>query len=284
MRPVLFSLPLPGGLGVNVHAYGLFLMVGMVLAVWASRRHCGRLGITTRQVFDLGLLLIASGVVGAHLLHAALNPGTYFSGGGWTEGLLRVAAVWRGGLVYYGGLVGGLAGLAIWARVRRVPLADAMDFAAPLGALGLASTRIGCFLTGCCYGAPSTLPWAVTYPLGSPAQRSQEALGMVQAGAPTLPIHPVQLYELAAAGCMFWWLWRLFPRRRFAGEGVALFGMAYGSWRFAAEFLRADSSGWTPEVAEVTVYQWMSLGLVAVSVAGWEWARRTDRRPLDRRL
>lgn len=279
MRPVLFAVPLPGGPVVPVPAYGSFLMLGMLLAVWASRRHAGRLGLRTPEVFDLGLLLVACGVLAAHLLHVALHPEVYL-GGGWRASLVRMATVWRGGLVYYGGLLGGLAALALWARRRRLPVADVMDFVAPLGALGLATTRMGCFLNGCCFGRPSALPWAVSYPPGSPAQQAQAGFGLVAAGAAGLPVHPVQLYELVVAAALFVWLRRRFPRRRFAGEVVALFGMGYGAWRLVAETLRADSPAWAPGLVPWTTMQSWSVGLIAVSAAGLALAARRRRRPL----
>lgn len=282
MRPVLFVVPLPGGAELPVPAYGTFLMLGMVLAVVASRRHAGRLGLSTAQVFDLGLLLVAAGVLAAHLLHVALHPEVY-AGGGWRASLTRMATVWRGGLVYYGGLLGGLAALALWSRRRRLPFADAMDFVAPLGALGLASTRLGCFLNGCCYGRPSGLPWAVSYPAGSPAQQKQATLDLVGPATGALPIHPVQLYELVAAALLFVWLWRRFPRRRYAGEVVALFGLGYGTWRLVAEALRADAAGWAPGALGWTPMQSWSVGLIALSAVGLVVAARVARPPFERR-
>ncbi|MEZ5332540.1 MAG: prolipoprotein diacylglyceryl transferase [Thermoanaerobaculia bacterium] len=278
MRPVLFGVPWPGGGVVAMPAYGTFLVLGMLLAVVASRRHAGRLGLRPVEVFDLGLLLVASGVVAAHLLHVVLRFDLYRSA---TAGgtLLRIATVWNGGLVYYGGLLGATAALAVWARRRGVPVADAMDFVAPLGALGLASTRMGCFLNGCCFGRPSSLPWAVVYPPGSPAQSTQAAAGLVAAGARSLPIHPVQLYELAVAAVVFVWLWRRFPRRRFAGEIVALFCVAYGLWRLVAETLRADAVGWAPGGSRWTTMQSWSVLLVLLGVAGYAWAARRARPP-----
>lgn len=261
-----------------VPAYGTFLVLGMLLAVLASRRHGGRLGLRTVEVFDLGLLLVSSGVVAAHLLHVALRFDLYR---GATAGAtaLRVLTVWNGGLVYYGGLLGGMAALALWARRRGLPVADAMDFVAPLGALGLASTRMGCFLNGCCFGRPSSAPWAVSYPPGSPAQSTQAAAGLIATGARSVPVHPVQLYELAFAALLFVWLWRRFPRRRSAGENVALFGIAYGLWRLVAEALRADAPGWSPGRLHWTSMQSWSVALVLVSAGALVWSRRVGRPP-----
>lgn len=235
MRPTLFDLPLPFGLHFPVGAYGAFLVLGMLAATWASGRHGRLLGLTRRDAFDLGLWLLAGGVVGAHLLYVATHLESYLEGG--------VDSLGRGGLAYYGGLAAAVPVLGLWSRCRLVPLPDLVDFVAPLGALGLAVTRLGCFLNGCCWGAPSALPWAVTFPAGSQPQQAQAALGLIAPAAPSLPVHPVQLYELAAALAIFALLWARFPRRRRAGELAVAFALLYGAWRFAIEWLRADAAG-----------------------------------------
>ena len=279
MRSILFHIPLPGGHDLAIPAYGAFLVIGMLLAVWLSGRHAGRLGLRRTEVLDLGLLLVPAGVLGSHLMHAAIHPELYFQGDGLGAGLLRLVTVWEGGMVYYGGLLGGVVALWGWSKYKKIPFLDAMDFVAPLGAVGLSSTRVGCFLNGCCYGVPSELPWAVTYPGGSLPQRKQEALGLVERGMAALPIHPVQLYETVVAALVFWVLWQRFPKRRFAGEIVLLFVAIYSAWRFVAEMLRSDSPTWSPGGSPLTVYQWMSLGLAAVAALGWWLASRKPRAP-----
>jgi phosphatidylglycerol:prolipoprotein diacylglycerol transferase len=276
MRPTLLDFPLPGGLHFPVGAYGTFLVIGMLAAAWVSGGHGRRLGLRRVDAFDLGLWLLAAGVAGAHLLYLASDSRSYFStgaaGGGWT------AALERGGMAYYGGLAAAFPVLWLWGRRRRIPYPDLLDFVAPLGALGLAVTRVGCFLNGCCYGEPADLPWAVTFPPGSQPQQAQAALGLIAPGAPALPVHPVQLYEFAAALGMFGLLWWRFPRRRFAGEVVAAFGLLYGIWRFAVEFLRADSDGWRPGAHALTFNQGLSLVVIALAGFGW-WAVRRAARP-----
>jgi phosphatidylglycerol:prolipoprotein diacylglycerol transferase len=270
MRPTLIDLPLPGGLHFPLGAYGTFLVLGMLAAAWVSGRHGGRLGLTRRDAFDLGLWLLVGGVAGAHLLYIATHLDGYLAG---------AASLRRGGLAYYGGLAAAVPALWLWSRRRGVPCADLLDFVAPLGALGLGITRIGCFLNGCCWGAPSDLPWAVSFPAGSLPQRAQAALGLVGAEAPSLAVHPVQLYELAAAVAMFALLWARFPRRRRAGETAVAFGLLYGTWRLAIEWLRADAAGWRPGVHAVTVYQGLSLAVIAIAIGGWWAVRRAARTP-----
>jgi len=268
MHPILFDLPLPFGRHLAFPAYGTFLVLGMLTAAWVSARHGGALRIRRRDAFDLGVWLLAAALVGAHLFHVAYYPEAYFAGG-LGAGLKR-ALTPGAGLVYYGGLAFAFPVLWIWGRHRRVPYLDLLDFVAPLGALGLAITRIGCFLNGCCYGVPSGMPWAVRFPAGSLPQLGQVEAGLVTPFERSLPIEPVQLFEAAVALALFGWLWVRFPRRRFRGELVVAFGIGYGLWRILAEALRADAPGWRPGELTATPSQWVSLAAITVSlVAGW---------------
>ena len=272
MRPILLDLPLGGGVHLGLPAYGTFLVLGVLAAVWASGRHARLLGLTRLDVFDLGLVLLPGALLGAHLLYIAQNPETYRSRG-------LVASFREGGLVYYGGLAAAFAVVFSWSRRRGLPYLDSLDFVAPLGALGLAVTRLGCYFNGCCFGAPSQVPWGVVFPRGSLAHQGQVAAGLVAPFQAPVPVHPVQIYELLAALGFFWLLWPRFPRRRFAGEVVAAFGLMYGPWRFFAETLRADSAGWRPDAHGLTANQWLSLALIAVAGIGWLAARRVPGSP-----
>jgi phosphatidylglycerol:prolipoprotein diacylglycerol transferase len=281
VRPILFEIPFPGEAALAVPAYGVFLVTGFLLAAAVSRRHRTAIGLTGLQVFDLGCVSVLAGVLVSHWAHVLLFPALYRNASGidW----LRVLVPVQGGLIYYGGLAGGAFAIWLYARRRRIPLVDLLDFVAPLGALGLATTRVGCFLNGCCFGELSGLPWAVAYPIGSNPHTAQVALGLIDPSRRALPIHPVQLYETVAALALFaglWW-WA-YPRRRFAGEIVSWFGMSYGIWRFGIEFWRADwrttdlgGSAWTP-------YQWLSLVVVVFALSAWAVARWVGRSPFRR--
>jgi phosphatidylglycerol:prolipoprotein diacylglycerol transferase len=274
VQPILFAIPLPGDGALAFPAYGTFMVLGMLLANLAGAPRAASIGLRPGQVFDFGLLVVAGGLVGAHGLHVALNPGLYFgaSGAGW----LRALIPWGGGLVYYGGLLGGVAVILVYARLKRIRALDLLDYVAPIGALGLASTRVGCFLNGCCWGRPTALAWGVSYPRGSMAHTSQVALGLVGPESPALAVHPVQLYEAAAALALFAGLYAAYPHRRHAGQITAWFCLLYATWRLVIETLRADAAGWRPGEPwwQLNVFQWLSLALVLVAGALLHAARR----------
>ncbi len=283
MYPELFRIPL---INRGVPAYGTMLMIGFLLGVLFTRRRAKCLGLEKAQIFDLGFFAVIGGILGARLLHVGLNLGFYFE---WPEDVgffkwvgasfVRVISTWRGGLVFYGGLGGAMLALWIYARRRKIPLVDMLDFSVPGAALGLAMTRIGCFLNGCCFGKPSSLPWAVRFPEYSHVHTQQRIAGLITYGDPPLPVHPVQLYETLAALSIFLTLWLLYPKRKFAGQIAAIFGLLYSAWRFCNEFFRADSGPWRPEFGSLTVFQCMSILLFAGFAVALAVAWRRGRAP-----
>lgn len=155
----------------------------------------------------------------------------------------------RGGLSWFGGLVGGLT-VGVWQiRRRGLPLVAVLAAATPALAIGHAIGRVGCFLVGDDYGVPSDLPWAVAFPRGLP---------------PTdVPVHPTQLYEAIALLPIAWLMVRW---RRRARPAVAVLGgyfLLTGVLRFAIEFIRVNHR----VALQLTVAQWASLGIVAAGVA-----------------
>lgn len=154
----------------------------------------------------------------------------------------------RGGLSWFGGLLGGV-GTGLWMlRRRRVPLVRALAAAAPALAAGHAIGRIGCFMVGDDYGRPSDLPWAVAFPNGLP---------------PTdVPVHPTQLYEALALGVLTWALLRW--RRQAIPDAVVVgrYLLFAGLTRFAIEFIRVNLRVLGP----FTLAHVLALGLVAAGV------------------
>jgi hypothetical protein len=137
---------------------------------------------------------------------------------------LSIFRVWEGGMSYFGGFGLAIATAIYIIRARRIPVWQLGDLAAPSLALGYGIARIGCFAAGCCYGAPTDLPWGVQFP------------------GHTHAVHPTQLYATAMnllifAGLSWWEL-----RRRFSGQLFALFLVLHGLYRFINEFFRAGAT------------------------------------------
>ncbi|RMG16376.1 MAG: hypothetical protein D6729_10965 [Deltaproteobacteria bacterium] len=168
-----------------------------------------------------------------------------------------------GGVVWYGGAIGGATAFALYCRVYRLPLPSALDLAAPMAALGQAFGRVGCFLAGCCHGAPCAPgALAVVYPPGRLAP-------------PGVPLYAVQLYEasgllvLALALSLAVWRGRRWPR----GAVAWLWLLAYPCLRFVLEFFRGDDRG--GHFGPFSPSQAISLVLFAAALAiAVAWHRR----------
>lgn len=175
--------------------------------------------------------------------------------------------LWRPGLVFYGGLIGGIIALLLYVWWNRLPLLRTLDLCAPYLALGEAITRIGCFLNGCCWGCVTNVPWAVQFPRFSPAFRSQIDQGLLENSATaSLPVHPTQLYMVIGLALGFVFLRLLSRRVLFPGSVAASYCVVYGVLRFTVERFRGDSAR---SVAGMTVSQTISAILIVVGVTVW---------------
>nr|MBP7276154.1 prolipoprotein diacylglyceryl transferase [Kiritimatiellia bacterium] len=188
---------------------------------------------------DLALWIMLGGVLGARLAFVAAH---------WPEfrgAPLSIFALHEGGLIYYGGLAGGILAVLIFAWVRREPIWSLGDFVVSAIPLAHAIGRIGCFTRGCCYGAVCTTSgWAV------------EIGGALR--------YPVQLYEAAANVALYVVLLPIVLRRRGRpGIAVATYMTLYGCIRFGTELLRGDER---QRLGALGIAQWISLGLIAAGV------------------
>jgi len=160
-------------IGLPVRGYGMMLMLGVIAAVAIANRRIERIGISRDAFLSLALWVIVGGLVGARLFYVVQKWDEL--GGPTLLDKLKVALQFtEGGLVVYGSVLGGMAGLVFWTwknRVRPIPLLDAV---VPAFFIGLALGRIGCLLNGCCYGGVCgpNLP-SIAFPPGSPAYMDQ---------------------------------------------------------------------------------------------------------------
>lgn len=247
MHPVLFTLP--GGL--SIYGYGFMLALGILTAAFGAAHTADRDGIPRTRLYDLGLLAFAFGVVGGRLEYVRTHWAEKFADAPLTAFDLR-----DGGYVFYGGFVLATLACVAWSRLHKLPVARIADHAAPFIGVGIGSARIGCFLVGCCYGCPTDLPWAVTFP--------DEAIA-----PPGIARHPTQLYESAFAFLALFGGLSLYRIRgtHFPGAGLVAFGVLYGCWRIFVETLRCDGERGYAIEGLLTNGQFTSLILIGISLA-----------------
>ena len=242
---------------IEVTGYGLMMMVAFLMGGWLIATELKRRGLAEDYAADAVAAAVIGGIIGAKLWYVALT--------GDAGALLS-----RGGLVWYGGFIGGALAVILNGWRLRVPLRWTMQAAAPALAAAYALGRVGCFLVNDDYGRPSTLPWAVKFPEGLPpstAGNLQRLFGIpIPAGtdpSTVLAVHPTQLYEAALMLGAFAILWAWRRRARPIGWLFGAYLVFAGVERFLIEILRAKDDRF---LGPFTLAQLASVILVAIGV------------------
>lgn len=246
MFPILFEVP---GLGWPVTSFGVLVAAGFLASWRIIAWRFGELGVDQAQADAVLLYCIIGGLLGSKLYYAVDT--WLLTGAPFLPGLLA-----RGGITWYGGLIGGalLAGFAM--HRRGVPFMQASDAVALAAPFGQALGRVGCFLVGDDWGRRTDLPWGVAFPQG---------LDPVE-----WPVHPTQLYEVAWLLPVGLWLLR---RRRHSAFLFGEYLILAAAGRFGIEFFRVN----TPVALGLTEAQWIALLLSALGAGGLIWRGRAAR-------
>jgi phosphatidylglycerol:prolipoprotein diacylglycerol transferase len=216
--------------GFPVRPWGLMLVVGFLVAIWVASRLFKQRGMSSEHAINITFWVFIASVIGARLFFLIPRVGDPAYN---LAGPAQWIAVWDGGMVFYGGLLGGILATLIYAKVQRLQVRDVLDIAAVGLVIGYAFGRIGCFLNGCCYGTPTDLPWGVVYPPTAPIWTEQN----YHMGT---PVHPTQLYDSLLHFIFFFVL--LWTYRRFSkGVTMLTYIAIYIVSRFSLEFIRADN-------------------------------------------
>lgn len=261
----------PDLLGLNLYVTTTVLgyAAGVAIGFWLGLKD----GRDPRDLLEMGLVIVLSCVLGAKVFHTLFEAaGHHLPDGSTAEGLVDLlradpwhwARLFESGYVFYGGVVGGVVmGYLFLVRAGLPDKGSFGDYAAPGLAIGIFIGRTGCFLAGCCYGTPTDLPWAVTFPDG------HASLGH--------PIHPVQLYDaffgLSAFVACLWY----YPRRRFPGDLFGMLVMGYAAWRFGTEIVRGDGDRGVWMGGALSTSQLVSLVVLPATFYFWNRARRLAR-------
>ncbi len=240
---------------VPIYSYGLALGLSLVVGWYLSLGLADRDGLPREVMANNYVVTAVSALLGARLLYILTNLGEFTSFG-------TLFSFSTGGLVAYGGFVGGFLGSWGYLRYKRMRALMAWaDVAVPGLASGLIITRTGgCYMYGCDYGkllptgAPEWLKSLGTFPrweegtlpsggYGSPAWADHvsgtEPL-LSRTAIESLPVHPTQLYE-ALVGAALLALVLLARRKRvFRGQIFFIFTFGYAACRFLLEIVRAD--------------------------------------------
>lgn len=279
MFPDLFKVPFTS---FTLNSYGLLLAIAFITGLFVMSRLAKRDGLPQERVYDLGLWVLASSLIGSKLLMIITEWDVYYRD---HPGQIFSLDFFRSGGVFYGGFVGALIASVVAMRIYKLPWWRTADAFAPGIAIGQAIGRLGCYSAGCCWGEPTTsaigvqfkergheitgVPTIVAH-LTDPVQRDVWANKLGGLLAP-LKLHPVQLYETGATFLIFLILLAVTGRRRFHGQVMLVYALLYAIARFTIEFWRDDPRG---EVGNLSTSQFIAVLLFIGSLIAYIWRTR----------
>ncbi len=167
MHPELFRIPV---INLAVPSYGFIVMVSFLAATWWTARRCMKVKVDPNIALNLGLISLIASIAGARAFYVIHYWESQFA-----QDPKRVLNLSAGGAELYGGLIGAFVACLVYLLLKRASLRLWADLTAPGILLGMGIGRFGCFAVGCCWGGPcpEQLPWAVSFPFGSPPHQRQ---------------------------------------------------------------------------------------------------------------
>lgn len=256
MYPVLVQLG-----HFELRSYGVIVALSFFLALWVSGREAERKGMDAALVQDFAFYALLGGILGARIYFVVFFNPSYYLEHPW-----EILAIWRGGIGIIGALLGGALTAWWYCRRKELPFWRFADTLAPGVALGQTAGVLACLLNGDSYGKPTDLAWAITY---------TDPRGMAPLG---VPLHPVEIYEMAAYFLVFILVWRTRNKPKRDGLVFLTYLAGYGAARFSVEFFRGNPAviaGGLPAAQVAGVM------LVLVSIAGFAVLRKRAGRRVE---
>lgn len=229
--------PVALDLGIlKIHWYGISYVVGFLFGWHLLRRRarCVHWGFSDEQVADLVFYVMLGVLIGGRLGYVFFYNFSYY-----LQQPFAIFNIGQGGMSFHGGLLGVLFAMSFFAYKTKQVFFKIADFIAPVVPIGLGAGRLGNFINGELWGAPSQVAWAMIFPTGGPLSR-----------------HPSQLYEAFLEGLvLFMILWFFSIKPRPVGAVSGLFLIGYGLFRFIVEFVRSPD----PQIGYLA-FGWLTMG------------------------
>lgn len=250
-------LPIVNFFGLEISSYGLCVAVGFILMTLVSYLLGRKYGILIQDIAFGELTAFLGAFIGAHILFALTNAGKiaeqlsiFFERKKSFSYLLEIIRVYAGGMVFYGGLIMGLLFGLIYCKLRKINLGMFSDCFAAGIPLFHACGRVGCFLSGCCYGIESDFGFTAESALIDACNHVNR--------------FPVQLLESLCNIVIFLIIYLLFRKGIMRGRLMLLYLIMYGAVRFFDEFLRGDS--YRGIYFSLSTSQWISIVIIIIAV------------------
>lgn len=249
-----------------ITTYGIWLALGMLAGLFVASRLAMRDGISSNQMYDIGLWSIIGGLVGSKLLMYLVEPDVKV----FTLDFLR------SGGVFYGGLIGGFFALVAVVLYHKLSFWKVADASAPAMALAQAFGRQGCFAAGCCWGKQTTSAIGVHF-----TDLGHEYTGVPVYGPDqsSIFLYPTQMIESLTMLIVFAFLFWLHRHRKFSGQVLIAYGIIYSIFRFSIEFIRDDPRGdlfGLTSLTGLSTSQMVSLAVFVTAIVFLIWRLRSS--------
>jgi len=235
VRPDLFSIG-----PITIHGYGLMIGIGFLAAILIGMKRAEKHGLDKDIVFNMGLLCIVGGMLGAKILYIITE---------WNS-IIHSKNLWSDlayGFVVYGGIIGGILILYVYSRFKKLNFLKYMDLIVPSVSIGQGFGRIGCLLAGCCYGRETDCPIGIVFHNSEFAPNGVSLL-------------PTQIFsslgDFLIAGFLIWYA----GKQKKDGKVISMYLILYGVGRFIVEIFRNDPRG---NVGMLSTSQFISIFMVA---------------------
>ncbi len=237
--------------------FGIAMLAAFIIAQIIAQHEMWRRGYDPAPISDLVFAAVIGGILGGKIYYAILME--------------DVSALFsRSGLVFWGGLIGGIIAVLFVAWRKKLPLLRIADVGGIAVAAAYSIGRTGCWAVGDDYGRPWNGPWAVAFPNGAPPSTVENMTRMFHMPFPAgmnpmqvVSVHPTQLYEVVLGFVMFLILWRLRDHVHAEGWLFGFYCMLAGIERFFMEIFRAKDDRF---FGPFTTAQVFAVGFVVAGV------------------
>ncbi len=227
--------------GISIYSYGVLTALGYLTGIWLITREAARAEIDPKIIIEMAFPVLIWTMIGARLLYIITNIPSYIDMCSTQNDCFAVFRVWEGGLVFYGGLIGGFSAAVYYIRKYKLNTFKLLDVLAMGMPLGHAIGRLGCFSAGCCYGHETNSFLGVSFPQNSIPFNDEVLKGVIDVHANhSLSIHPTQLYEALGVSIIFLILWLFRNKKKFHGQIGLLYVILYSVERSIVEIFRGD--------------------------------------------
>lgn len=242
----------------KIHLYGVLIVLGFLIGMPFMVKEGEVLGLDRGKLIKVCYWSLISGYIGARLLYVIVTWEQFASNP------LKIFNITTGGLVFYGGFIGGVLGFIIFSRIHKLPLLTLLDISAAPLTFNQMLGRFGCFLAGCCWGksCPTDYIFAVRF-------HHPESLAPLN-----IALHATQLYEAAFLFVQMFLLHAIYKKRKFEGQVAASYLMIYAIGRFIVEFFRGDEIRGFIGQTGVSTSQGLAVIMLIAGAALWRYGKR----------